>query len=187
MSHQMAQLSQESWSSLNYSPSQAQREICAFYGSSTPGWADSVVLGQCQPVADVGLVQSWANSSVSWKMLLSRKIDPLATLLEIPKLNVSPLVWCDKGKLRLDGFCSHQRPLLEMRNSWGGHGCGKCLWVAPCLLPSIPAAGESHKSTLLLKRAAFGGKAELPPLPQLGKGRYLKTPRKRCIYVNIKK
>lgn len=174
MSHQMAQLSQESWSSLNYSPSQAQKEICAFYGSSTPGWADSVVLGQCQPVADVGLVQSWANSSVSWKMLLSRKIVPLATLLEIPKLNVSPLVWCDKGKLRLDGFCSHQRLLLEMRNSWGGPwlwqmfmGCS----LPPALHPSSRRIPQEHSapeesSFLGEGRAASTSTAWEGPLPE---------------------
>lgn len=57
MCHQMAQLNLESWhwGSLSYSPSQAKREIYAIYGSSTPDWADSVVLGQTQPVADVGL------------------------------------------------------------------------------------------------------------------------------------
>lgn len=114
----MAQLNQEPWhwSSLSYSPSQAQREIGAIYGSSAPGWADSVVLGQCQPVADVGLFlqislqicPKWANPSVSWKMHLSRKTAPLATLLETPKLGVSPSVWCSKGTLRLDVFCTHQ-------------------------------------------------------------------------------
>lgn len=89
-------------------------------------------------------------------MHLSRK-----TLLETPKLNVSP-VWCNKSTLRLDGFCSHQRVFLQI----GIHGravvaANECVWAAPCLLPPTPAIPETHKGTLLPDESSFLGKAKL--------------------------
>lgn len=131
---------------------------------------------------------------------LSRKIVPLATLLNISQLIVSPFVFSVVWQRHIKaGWILFTPETFSYK--WETHGravvvVNESLCVALCLLSPIPAKVElgrwqrnPSRAFCFFLRAPFRGRGHwwLPWLPQLGNTCYLQTRWKRCIYVNIKK